>query len=181
MPGYADRIRQHDETALEVVRSTFLTRRIKLYPFGGELSPSLQKDLRSLGNGTSRMLRYRPDQVAVIPGKRSLLLEIKSESDGSPNFAVELNAWEAAKMWNRDSRHVLYVFVDLKVGSVYAAWPENLTPARIFVPRTGDLGRIAAYPGIPVRKIVTRRGSGTTFFLVPKAKLRPLDAALRDI
>ncbi|RJX20156.1 MAG: hypothetical protein C4575_06995 [Desulforudis sp.] len=180
MPGFAERIKQHDKLALEAVRAVLAGRGIKLHPSGGELSPVLHKELRFIGNGTSKMLRYRPDQVAVIPGKKALLLEIKSEAGGSPNFSVELDAWEAAKIWNRNGRHVLYVFADLKSGSVFGAWPEEIFPSRIFVPRSADLKRVAAYPGVPVRRVAVR-GSGTAFFLVKKKNLCSLESTLDNL
>lgn len=182
MPGYAKRRAQHDQLALDAVRTVLLSHGIRLHSFGGELAPHLQKELRSLGNGTSKMLRYRPDQVAVLPGKRALLLEIKSEAGGSPNFAVELDAWEAAKMWNRDESHVLYVFADLKPGLVFGAWPEEIpSPARIFVPRPADLEQVeSAYSGVPTRR-VSVRGSGTAFFLVKKEGLRSLGSILAEL
>lgn len=177
--GFAERREQHDARALPLVRSAFEAHGFQLYPFGGELSPKLQEVLRRLQNGTSRMLRYRPDMVAAHPAKGSLLLEVKSEGTGSPNFAVEFDAWDAARLWNQNGRHVLYLFVNLLSRDVLASWPEDLRPRRVFVPRREDLARIkAACPGVSVRYYPAVRGSGTAFFLVAKAELKLLSAAL---
>jgi hypothetical protein len=176
--SFIERRTQHDQSATDIVRTALLGCGIELYSFGGETIPRLQEKLQPLSNGTSKLLRYRPDQVAVIPGERSLLVEIKSEAGGSPNFAVELDAWEAAKIWNRDSSHVLYVFVDLVLGSVFGAWPEEISPLKIFVPRQADVERIsAAYPGVPTSHVVVR-GSGTAFFLIAKKDLHSLESVL---
>jgi hypothetical protein len=177
--GFAERREQHDARALPLVRSAFEAHGFHLYPFGGELSPELQEMLRRLQNGTSRMLRYRPDMVAVHPAKGSLLLEVKSEGTGSPNFAVEFDAWDAARLWNQNARRVLYLFVDLLCQDVLARWPEDLRPRRVFVPRREDLARIRAVcPGVSTRCYPAVRGSGTAFFLVAKSELKLLGAAL---
>lgn len=83
-------------------------------------------------------------------------------------------------MWNQAGPHALYVFVDLRSGSVFGAWPEEIFPARIFAPRSADLKRMAAYPGVPVRRVAVR-GSGTAFFLVKKKSLCSLESIIDNL
>ncbi|MDK2856734.1 MAG: hypothetical protein PWQ86_1947 [Bacillota bacterium] len=180
--GFSGRSGQH-EAAAKLVESALEAMGFRLFSFGVELNPELAKILRSLQNGTSRMLRYRPDRVAVHPGRGSLLVEIKSEKGASPNFAVEFDAWDAAREWNQEARRVLYVFVTLADGMVLASWPDDLAPTKIFVPRSEDWKRIserasAVCPSAVLKHLPESRGSGTAFFTVPKAALAPVDAAL---
>ncbi|WP_134642946.1 hypothetical protein [Ammonifex thiophilus] len=178
--GFNERSRQHDEDALGLVESAFRELGFLVFPYGIEQLPELQRVLRGLHNGTSKMLRYRPDRVAVKPGKGTLLLGVKSEGGRSPNFAVEFDAWDAARMWNQDARRVLYVFVDLLSRDVLACWPEALSPRKVFVPRRGDLLRVKSLlpPGAVARWYPAVRGSGTAFFLVSKSDLQSLREAL---
>lgn len=176
---FIGRVEQHDKEALPLVQAELERHGFQLFPFGGELVPELQKTLRRLTNGTSRMLRYRPDAVAVHPEKGSLLLEIKSEKTGSPNFAIEFDAWDALRLWSQNTGHALCVFVDLLHQDILACWPGDLHPQRVFAPRRKDLVRIRAVcPGISIRYHPAAQGSGTAFFLVAKSELKPLSAAL---
>ena len=177
--GFAERLQQHDTQALPLVREIFARYGYVLYPFGIELVPELQKTLTLLSDPLSKMLRYRPDQVAIRPGKESLLLEIKSENKRSPNFAVEYDAWEAAKFWNLHMRNLLYVFVDLAENKVYACWPETLQPRKVFVPRLEDRKRFAE-AGIEIVYLSVVSGSGTAFFLVAKQQLLSLEKILLE-
>jgi len=178
--GFTERRRQHDKRALEIVESAFCELGFQIFPYGIEQVPELQQILQGLHNGTSKMLRYRPDRVAVKPKKGTLLLEIKSEGKRSPNFAIEFDAWDTARMWNQDARRVLYVFVDLLSQDIMACWPEMLFPQKVFVPRESDLLRIKGLlpPGAVARWYPVVRGSGTAFFLVSKSNLQNLQDAL---
>lgn len=177
--NFAYRKKQHDDDALPLVRIAFEKQGFSLFPFGGELVPELQKMLRNLSNGTSKMLRYRPDLVAVNLERGSLLVEIKSEQAGSPNFAVEFDAWDAARLWNQQTRRVLYVFVDLLERTVTACWPETLCPQKVYVPRINDVARIkASCPDAVVKHRPAVYGSGTAFFLVPKMSLEAIESVL---
>ncbi len=126
------------------------------------------------------MLRYRPDRIAVKPGRGTILLEVKSEGRGSSNFAVEFDAWDAARMWNQDYRRVLYVFVDVLSRDIMACWPETLFPEKVFVSRRDDLLRIKGLlpPGSKTLWYPSVSGSGTAFFLVSKSDLQSLQETL---
>lgn len=180
--GFSGRAEQH-EAAAKLVESALKALGFQLFSFGVELNPELAGILRNLRNGTSRMLRYRPDRVAVHPARGSLLVEIKSEKGASPNFAIEFDAWDAAREWNQETRRVLYVFATPADQMVLASWPDDLAPATVFVPRSEDWKRVservsALCPSAVLRHLPESRGSGTAFFTVPKAVLAPVDAAL---
>lgn len=116
--SFAERIRQHDENAYPLVRDALARYGFALHCFGIELNLELQKILQKQTDKTSKMLRYRPDFIAVCPGKKSILLEIKSENKNSPNFSIEYDAWDAAKIWNKHTKNVLYLFVDLAENNI---------------------------------------------------------------
>lgn len=178
---FAERICQHDSEALPLVKRKFSKYGYTIYSFGIELAPQLHASLQKLQDDTSKIVRYRPDLVAVHPQKGSILLEIKSEKSGNPNFAVEFDAWDAARLWNQDARKVLYVFADLLYRIVYACWPEEIRPQKIYVPRTEDIQRIIAIcPDVEIVSISKIRGSGTAFFLVPKKTLYQLEIFLQN-
>lgn len=174
---FLERVEQHDKRAVAIAEAAFRKHGFILYPFGGELVPDLQKALRHIHNDASRMLRYRPDRVAVKPGSAVFLVEIKSEARGSKNFAVEFDAWDAARLWNRNMKAVIYVFVDLLTGKVYGCFPEELKPKQVFISRISDIKRILKLlpSGTTVRCSRETVGSGTAFFLVAKSKLKLLN------
>lgn len=176
--GFDNREEQH-ERAIALVENVFREMGFELFPFGVELAPELARMLRGLRNGTSKKLRYRPDRIAVHPEKGSLLVEIKSEVGTSPNFAVEVDAWDAARLWNKDEREVVYVFVDLAARSVLGAWPEDLMPTMVYVPRVEDLQRISTIcPGASIKFLPSAKGSGTAFFTVKKSTLADIKTVL---
>jgi len=178
------RVEQHDKKALPLVNIVFKKHGFLLFPFGGELEPELQRTLDKLRNETGQMLRYRPDSVAVNSENGIvLLLEIKSKESNSPNFAVEIDAWNALNLWNQDVRRVLCVFVDVLVMEVLARWPDELSPRKIFVPRADDIQRLKAqFPPSSITYLPNvRDGSKTAFFLVPKSELSPVDVMLTDL
>ncbi len=172
--SFAERIRQHDEKAYPLVRDALARYGFTLHRFGIELNLELQKILQKQTDKTSKMLRYRPDFIAVCPGKKSILLEIKSENKNSPNFSIEYDAWEAAKIWNKHTKNILYLFVDLAENNILASWPENLDPEIIFTYRHEDEIRLSSL-NIKTKRLFTVSGSGTAFFLVSKKKLFSLD------
>src|SRR5262249_34908146 len=157
-------------------------------PFGLERDPPALRDaLRSQSDPTSILLRYRPDQLLVKVGERSLLCEVKSEAEGYPNFAVEADAYLAGLDWNAIYRHVAYAFCDLRVGVSWACWAEEIpSPQEIIVPlrhrhAADALRRMPlAFPDARIESRDYGNGSGTPFFLMPKPRigsvsvLRPL-------
>lgn len=65
--SFAERIRQHDENAYPLVRDALARYGFTLHRFGIELNLELQKILQKQTDKTSKMLRYRPDFIAVCP------------------------------------------------------------------------------------------------------------------
>lgn len=174
---FLERVEQHDKRAVMMAESAFRKYGFILYPFGGELVPDLQKALRRIDSNASRMLRYRPDRIAVKPGSAVYLVEIKSESKGSKNFAVEFDAWNAACMWNKDMKVVIYIFIDLLTKKIYGCFPEELKPEQIIVPRISDVRKVLKFlpAGASVKCHKGVSGSGTAFFLIAKNKLKLFD------
>lgn len=179
--AFEQRQTQHDSLALPVVKKYFEQFGYSVHSFGIEFSPNMHEKLKYLRNGTSKMLRYRPDLVAVHPEKGSILLEIKSISSSSTNFAIELDAWEAAKMWQKSGATLLYVFVDIPKNVLLCCFPNNIEPQKIFVPRKEDLPKIMkTYKSATIIYKPNVNGSGTAFFLVPKNTLESLETILTN-
>lgn len=178
--GFAERVKQHDEKAIGMVEDIFEQYGFLLFPFGMELLPELQKELRHINTETSMLLRYRPDRLAILPRKKVLLLEIKSEANGYNNFAVEFEAWYAACLWNKIAGTILYVMVDLNTCKVYGFVPDEIQPECIYVPKLNDLNRVVALNRTKAKIVceLSRHitGSGAPYFLIPKASLKPVHA-----
>jgi hypothetical protein len=131
------------------------------------------------------MLRFRPDRAFVKVGGRSVLCEIKSEDQGRPNFAIEIDSYRAALEWNMTWQHVMYAFVDLasSTNAVYCCWANDVpTPKAINVPRRWDFEKTYRrlqdeWPGVDLRLVPHRSGAGTPYFLVWKRSnfLVPID------
>ena len=192
--GFATRARQHDGDATPMVVSLFESVGFVCYDLGTETdSDELHRALMSQYDETSIMLRFRPDKVFVKSGYRSLLCEIKSESQGYPNFAIEVDSYQAAHKWDSDCERVMYSFVDLsqEQARVACCWVGDVPPpTSIRVPRRWDFERqlermAAAFPGadmIPCQYIRGKQ-SGTPYFLIRKTSvyLKPFNQFISDV
>jgi len=173
--SFKRRSAQHNGLAVPFVESIFASYGFISYTIGTEMDDEeLHELLRKQRDPTSIMLRFRPDRVSVRPGIRSVLCEIKSESGLHPNFSIEIDSYEAAILWNRVCKNVMFVFVDLSRKAALATWADDLPkPVQIYVPRRqGWEDRIRQlrhdYPAADIREIQWIRGSGTPFTTVRK-------------
>jgi hypothetical protein len=178
------RMRQHDEVAVPLVMFQWSRFGFECHIFGGEVdNANLQTALRSQSDPTSLMLRFRPDRVFVRPGLRSLLCEVKSEGGRQPNFAIEVDSYLAAKVWNATQGHVVYAFIDLQTEAVSCCWADSIpTPTRVLMPARWDreANRERLERELPEAHLVDfdrTCGSGTPFFTISKraAYLQPMD------
>jgi hypothetical protein len=177
--SFAARASQHDKDAIPVVVSAFESVGFACYDLGTETdSDELHQALMSQYDETSIMLRFRPDRVFIRRGYRSVLCEIKSESQGYPNFAMEADSYQAAHKWDADCERVMYAFVDLsqEQARMVCCWVGDIPlPSQIRVPRRWDFEQQTermrmAYPGadvIPARYVPGKQ-SGTPYFLIRK-------------
>lgn len=188
--GWEGRKDQHDTAGVPLVCAVFLEYGFTGYAFGAEAgNASFHRAVQAQTDPTSLLLRFRPDRAFVRTGLRSLLCEIKTEGHDSPNFALELDSWQAARQWNAAYEHVAFVFVDLRCGEAVACWATMIPmPQKVYVPRRFDFiqqrERVAReMPAARLCDCTHRGGSGTPFFLVPKAAafLRPLRSFLAAV
>jgi hypothetical protein len=182
---FVERAKQHDELAVSLVEMIFSQYGFSGFRIGTETdSQDCWNFLLTQSDPTSIMLRFRPDRVQVKPGVRTVLCEVKSEAQGRPNFAIEFYSWQAATMWNRSGRHVMYAMVDVQNEKVFACWAENIpSPHIIRVPKRWDFEKHMQQlqreaPWAELLPVEHTGGSGTPYFLVPKNSkyLWPLDA-----
>jgi len=172
---FAYRSEQHDHNALPLVESIFRQYGFTSYTIGAETdNKELHDILRRQDDVTSVMLRFRPDRISVHPGLRSVLCEIKSEFSGYRNFAIEISSYEAALLWNRVSRNVMFVFVDLAQSTALAAWADDIpSPDVIYIPARPHYEEYLSmvktkYPAAIIKVISWHSGSGTPYMLLPK-------------
>lgn len=175
----------HDTVALPAVLSAWESAGFEAHACGQEAdTEALRSALCAQSDATSRMLRFRPDRVLVKRGVRSVLCEVKSETKGYSNYAVEVDSYLAARQWNAAYSHVCYAFVTLtrckdggtwRVGEVVGCWANEIPePSRITVPRRWDAAKTLArlgneMPGVNLVPSEWRGGSGTAFFTIPKS------------
>ncbi len=193
MASFAVRAGQHDGPALAAVIRTFQAEGFCNFRFGLETDGVTLRDvLQCHDDPTSILLRYRPDQVFSRPDSRTVLCELKSESKGYPNFAVEADAYLAGRAWNHLYRHVMYAFCDLQRCEYWACWADAIPePGIVYVPErhrrfAEHMARLPkAFPRARVTSLNWGEGSGTPYFFVPKPRsspwtpLRPLDWFVR--
>lgn len=178
MASFSVRAAQHDGPALRAVVAAFRAEGFHNFRFGSEVDgPALRDAVRTDDDPTSILLRYRPDQVFGRPGARTVLCELKSETKGYPNFAVEADAYLAGLDWNALYRHVMYAFCDLSQGTHWACWADEVPrPSQIVVPNfhrrfAESMRRLPrAFPGAAICVRDWGDGSGTPYFCVPKPK-----------
>ena len=185
------RVSQHDEMAIPIVVEHFAAIGFACYELGTETdSKGLHSALMAQYDGTSIMLRFRPDRVFIKPRYRSILCEIKSEANGYRNFAIEADSFQAAHEWDSGHERVMYAFVDLSNGHVVmCCWASDIPmPYRIFVPRRWDFDEqfqrmSIAYSGAVIEPKEYRGGSGTPYFLISKSSqyLRLFDEFMTSI
>ena len=193
MKGPADsfqaRSGQHDKLAVPIVEAVFKRHGFKGYSIGTENDDAkLYELLRAQSDPTSIMLRFRPDRVKIRPGVRAVLCEIKSEAGRYPNFAVEVDSYRAAILWNQQSKHVMFALVDLATRDTYGVWADEFPrPGTVFVPGRWDFEKqrarmVREWPGLPLTPVRWVGGSGTPYMLIPKNHpcLTELDRFIRE-
>lgn len=175
--SFRQRIRQHDEVAIPIVVERFKLFGFECFVTGTEVdSRELQLALRAQHDDTSLMMRFRPDRILISRGNRSLLCEVKSENKGYRNFAIEVESYIAAILWNTASRNVMHALVDLSNNDlVICCWLNEIPkPKLIKIPRRRGfpraIGRVRQrFPDIPFETTEWKGGSGTPYFLLPKS------------
>lgn len=190
--GFARRVRVHDELAVPQVVARFAAAGFEAHACIGieaqgeavhRLLCSCEQDI------TARKMRYRPDQMFIMPGNRAVLCEVKAKPDNRQNVAIEADSFTATRLWDGGNRSCMFVFVETKTRTAKACWAGDIkAPAEIRVPRRHDfratISRLRAdYPASRLMPCDWSNGSsGTAFFLVPfnHAKLRDLDAFIAD-
>lgn len=125
---------------------------------------------------TSLQFRYRPDKLFIHPIIGSLICEIKSESTGHKNFAIEFVSYAVGMIWAKSHR-LVYSFVEIANGCPFrlrCCWGEEIPhPTKVFVPQRWDATEmeyylLKRYPDIDIIRKSHDSGSGTPYFLVPK-------------
>lgn len=190
--GFARRVRVHDELAVPQVAARFAAAGFKAHACIGieaqgeelhRLLCSCEQDI------TARKMRYRPDQLFVMPGNRAVLCEVKAKPDNRQNVAIEADSFTATRLWDGGNRSCMFVFVETKTRTAKACWASAIkAPAEIRVPRRPDFRESVRrlrvdYPASHLTLCEwSGEGSGTAFFLLPfnHHKLRDLDAFIAD-
>jgi hypothetical protein len=183
---FSGRTEQHTR-AVTAVKEVLDKLDIECFDQGIEEASQAARDaLMKQYDATSLMIRYKPDLIGVRLGGFSVLVEVKSEGQGSCNFAVEVDSFTATKAYAAMGHSVVYAFTTLtpeSSQSIVGCWTSDVvTPKLILVPRRPTsqhyLGGIATmrrlekvYPQTKFQMIRWSRrskGSGTPFFLIPK-------------
>lgn len=189
--SFHTRRKPHDEQAVPLVMARFQAYGFKIFPWGTEhRNARLAELLRLHYDPTSALIRHQPD-LAVIhaePIVRSVLCEVKSESQGRPNFAIAVDSFRSARALRAGECHVMYALVDLSTEQILACWADQIpAPSRIFVPKRWDYEQtrerlLKEWPGVLLVSRSCSGGSGTPFLLIPKTAdyLLPLDHFIKQ-
>lgn len=118
----------------------------------------LTEDLRSALRATKSPVRYAPDLLAVR-GSTVAFIDAKSEiRQDTPNFSLEKAAFQAhSQWWAGNGGHLVYVWDDFRVSHILDV-TKQVADGQI---RTGN------FHG---------SGSGTPFYLIPKATTEPFES-----
>jgi len=174
MSDFLMRARPHDEVGIPLVQAELSKLGAAAFGYGVEQYPrELARAMLTQRDDTAYKVRFAPDLVPVWPGLLTLFCEVKTESQGSDNFAVEADAYRGSLLHDSGGM-VLYAFVDLTQRTVVGCWARDIkTPRRILVPNRPDYKESQErmyrnFPQAKVEAISWRNGSGTPFFLIPK-------------
>ncbi len=177
----------HDNIAVPAMEEDFLSAGYKSFVSGIEFDdPELKQMLRNQQDLTSMRIRYKPDRILVHPKDGSLMCEIKSESQGYNNFAIEFNSYAMVIEWGKMNK-ILYAFANINETrncKMTYTWAENIKlPSTVIVPNRSDANVNKQwikkkFPTILIKHVQHRGGSGTPYFLVPKNASYMLNFAL---
>lgn len=183
---FLDRDRKHMK-AIALVTDYLEQHGVRCFTIGTETDlKGLYTELADRADPLSRMLRFRPDRIHFKDGQKPMLCEIKSEDARSSNFAVEIDSFHAARLWDTATGQVAVLFVDLghTPPVCYGVWVKDIPiPHTIFVPNRPGYKATKKrleeeWPWSMLRIIEWESGSGTPFFLVSKKTLPSIQSFL---
>jgi hypothetical protein len=140
------------------------------YENGVETLPVRRRDaLYAQDDRTSRRGRHAPDRLYVRRGRLSIQAEIKAERGQRPNFAVDIDSYDAVLALG-----AALVFVDLGSGIVSACMAHEITVDTIRVPTQLPMfeqqwARLQReWPNAELKPVTPCGGSMHPYILVPK-------------
>ena len=150
----------------KMVENFFLESGLQIFRYGlGTLPETAKKELISLNDPTSLLLRFSPDFFCVLPHRFSFYVECKSSRSKTSNFSYALDSYEAGLKLSRLGIRILVVFGSLE-SELKAQWLNELPILKRYTDR--KLLRLVY-------------GSQKPFVLMPKAELPSLDIVLERL
>lgn len=145
-------------------------------PFGQDLLlPNFKAKLRLLEDSTSKLIRYTPDLIALLPDQKgSFLIEAKSAITTTGFYSINVDSYTLQRKLVSDfnppnTLRILYIFPAIELGEDYRAeWVQ-------------DLHRAISKKIIDPEKLKAAEGSQRPFALVSKDKLKPLTEVLKEL
>ena len=167
-------------SALEqAVAGELLARGHTVEPFGQALlAPSVRDGLRE----TDSVLRWLPDLAVMTPGRRGLILvDAKGcQTSSTPNHAIELRSLYATTLTGLPT---FYVCQDRKLLSPLDV-SDSSEPDGFCCRRCWDLfvlDPMQLPKRCPEHERRQRRGSGTPYVLIKRARCRPLASVFGEV
>lgn len=194
MDTFRNRIFEHDKIAIPYLKEEFEKHGLVCIKHGVEIHDErLQKSLMLLGRTNQGALRdrYKPDFYIIPNGNeivQPFMCEVKSESRGHKNYAIEWDSFCSAKIWDNGQKAVMYAFIEIvneKPVSLVCCWIDEIKISYVNVPMRFDFERnmtelTELYPDIEFKPSEHKAGAGTPFFIIPKkaSYLRSIDKFL---
>lgn len=166
---FTDRISLHDR-ATALFQAEMWAHGIETVPVGIEQNRmNAHNILVAFDDDLVKFVRHFPDLLVLAAAPYNFLVDIKSEANGRPNYALEADSLHAALQLWRIGNPTFFGLVDLSSGAVGMINANHVPVRRIYNPRvarTVDLRR--KFPGTDISNRERTFGSGTPYVLLPK-------------
>lgn len=166
---FNDRISLHDR-ATALYQAEMWLCGIETVPVGIEQNRmNAHNILIAFDDDLVKFVRHFPDLLVLAKTPYNFLVDVKSEANGRPNYAIEADSLHAALQLWRIGNPTFFGLVDLSNGSVGMINANHIPVRRIYNPRanrTADLHR--KFPGTDISNRPRTFGSGTPYVLLPK-------------
>jgi len=183
--SFADRNSRHKE-AYAIFKHQIEGLGIKCLWFGYEnAGEEALNILRNVTHNTALFMRHFPDGLVVFIREGPTFFDIKSEREGYPNYAVEIDSLWAALELCKINFPVFFVCVDLQSGTISFIHAKNTPCEKIYLPRRfwGRHGELCQkFMGAKIERKENTRGSNTPYILIPKTSeyLIPLSEFIKE-
>jgi len=170
---FEGRIGNHD-IACSIFLSELQTHSIESVPVGNEYNLFNSAGfLKPFDNDLAKFIRHFPDMYVIVSNNNHVLVDVKSDSGKTRNFAIEADSLYAGIELSSINKPVFFACVVIPDKDIRIISAEDLRiPERVFVPSRRSEQFLSdikqKFPKSDVTCKNVNGGSGTPYVLIPK-------------